>query len=202
MGCSARLGAVALLFAGCAARPPAPAAPTAAAARGIARYLPLEDGTVFAYETTTLPGGESGLLILEVRRRTQDSAELVVAGRARRLVLTPEAIAHAGGGFLLREPLTPGADWQGDFGHVRVTRVETSVTVPAGTFAGCVETLEELATREGEKRTTTSFCPGVGIALRATEVEQGGERQSERIALKSFGKKFDAGAAARSQSGN
>ncbi len=187
-------GALALMIvcAGCAAaanRPTGAALPTAS---GLARYLPLEDGTVFAYETSTEPSGEHGLLILEVRRRTPGTAELVVAGRARGLTVTADAVAHAGGGFLLREPLSAGAEWHGDFGHVRVTRVEASVTVPAGTFAGCVETVEELTTREGEKRTTTSFCPGVGIALRETAVEQGGEQQSERIALKSFGKKFDA----------
>jgi hypothetical protein len=202
MARSAALRAVAMLLAGCAAQAQAHPPTTSASTAGIARYLPLEDGTIFAYETHTLPGGEGGLLVLEVRRHTRDSAELVVAGRARRLMLTPDAIAHAGGGFLLREPLSAGAEWQGDFGHVRVTRVETSVTVPAGTFAGCVETVEVLATREGEKRTTTSFCPGVGIALRETEVEQGGEHQSERIALKSFGKKFDPGAAARARGEN
>lgn len=202
MGRSAALGAALLLSAGCAARQPAATAGTTAATTGIARYLPLEDATVFAYETSTLPASETGLLVLEVRRKTPDTADLVVAGRARRLTLSPSAIVHAGGGFLLREPLTPGAEWPGDFGHVRVTRIETSVTVPAGTFAGCVETVEELATRDGEKRTTTSFCPGVGIALRETEVEQGGEHQSERIALKSFGKKFDAGVAARAHGEN
>lgn len=192
MGRSAALGAAAALCAACAAPSRAPVAAPAASVTGVARYLPLEDGTVFAYQTSTLPSGEAGLLVLEVRRRTAESAELVVAGRARRLMLTPDAVAHAGGGFLLQEPLVAGAEWHGDFGHVRVTRVDASVTVPAGTFAGCVETVEELTTREGEKRTTTSFCPGVGIALRETEVEQGGEHQSERIALKSFGKKFDA----------
>ncbi|HTQ03720.1 MAG TPA: hypothetical protein VMI54_07675 [Polyangiaceae bacterium] len=184
-----------LLFSGCAAPAQGPAAARPAELTGLARYLPLEDGTVFAYETSTEPASERGLLVLEVRRTTPGTAELVVAGRGRRLTLTTDAVAHAGGGFLLREPLAVGAEWHGDFGHVRVTRVGLSVSVPAGTFADCVETVEELATREGDKRTTTAFCPGVGIALRETSVEQGDERQSERIALKSFGKKFDAGAA-------
>jgi hypothetical protein len=180
---------------GCGGATPstAPARPPAEL-RGVARYLPLEDGTVFSYETSTLPGNERGLLVLEVRRPRADTAELVVAGRVQRLTITPDAVAHAAGGFLLREPLVAGAQWHGDFGHVRVTRVDASVTVAAGTFAGCVETVEELATRESEKHTTTTFCPGVGIALRETEVEQGGEHQSERIALKSFGKRFDANA--------
>jgi hypothetical protein len=161
-------------------------------ATGLARYLPLEHGTVFSYETSTEPPTEPGLLILEVRRPRPDTAELVVAGRARRLKVSGAAVAHAAGGFLLREPLAVGATWHGDFGRVRVTRVDLPVTVAAGSFAGCVETVEELQTREGQKRTTTAFCPGVGITVRETEAEQGALRQSERIALKSYGKKFDA----------
>lgn len=193
MQAEARLGwCAAVTFAlGCAPAAAPPVAATSAAATGVSRYLPLEDGTVFSYETSTAPAGDHGLLVLEVRRPNAATAELVVAGRAQRLTITPDAVAHAAGGFLLREPLVAGAEWHGDFGHVRVTRVETRVSVGAGTFSGCVETLEELATREGEKRTTTTFCPGVGITLRETEVEQGGEHQSERIALKSFGKRFD-----------
>jgi hypothetical protein len=175
-----------------------PAASTSAAPTpqtGPLRYLPLEDGTVFSYETQTSPSNDHGLLVLEVRRPRPDTAEFVVAGRVTRLSITPDAVAHAAGGFLLREPLVAGAEWHGDFGHVRLTRVAERVTVGAGTFADCLETVEELATREGDKRTTTTFCAGVGIALRETEVEHGGERQSERIALKSFGKRFDPSAA-------
>ena len=188
--------AAALAF-GCGPKAPvasgsaAPSAPS-----GPLRYLPLEDGTVFSYETSTTPGNDHGLLVLEVRRPRPATAEFVVAGRVTHFTLTPDAVAHAAGGFLLREPLVAGAEWRGDFGHVRLTRVDARVTVGAGTFAGCVETVEELTTREGNKRTTTTFCPGVGIALRETEVEQGGEQQSERIALKSFGKRFDPNGAA------
>jgi hypothetical protein len=186
------LGAVGL---GCSTAPrPIPVTRAPPATTGIARYLPLEDGTVFSYDTTTEPDGERGLLVLEVRRPHAESAELVVAGRVRRLGVSEHVVAHPAGGFLLREPLAPGAEWQGDFGRVRVTRVDLRVTVAAGTFSGCLETIETLSTRESEKRTTTTFCPGVGITLRETEVEQGGLHQTERIALKSFGRKFDANA--------
>jgi hypothetical protein len=190
---AARALCAAALGFGCATASKAPAAAAAPSSSGIARYLPLEDGTVFSYDTSSEPEGDHGLLVLEVRRPRSESAELVVAGRSRRMSVSEHAVAHAAGGFLLREPLAVGAEWHGDFGHVRVTRVDAKVTVAAGTFAGCVETVEELTTRESEKRTTTAFCPGVGIALRETEVEQGGTHQSERIALKSFGKKFVAG---------
>ena len=184
-----------LVALGCASAP-APAAATApsTAAAGLARYLPLEDGTVLSYDTVTEPGGERGLLVLEIRRPRPEAAELVVAGRAQRLRVEATVVSSYAGGILLREPLTTGAEWKGDFGHVRLTRTDRTLTTGAGTFQNCVETLESLATREGEKRTTTVFCPGVGIALRETEAEQGGEHQSERITLKSYGAKFDPAA--------
>ncbi len=188
----ARAGTVALsLCLGCGgASAPEAVAPKPTATAGIARYLPLEHDTVFSYDTSTEPDGERGLLVLEIRRPHAEAVELVVAGRKQRLTVNPTSVAHAAGGFLLREPLVAGAEWKGDFGHVRLTRTELSLTVGAGTFAGCLETVEELTTREGEKRTTTVFCPGVGIAQRETEAEQGAVRQSERLSLKSYGPKF------------
>lgn len=185
-------GVVSLLVAcaACSSGAASPGTRTPVAAQGIARYLPLEDGTVAAFETTTEPGGDHGVLVLEIRRPSPTVAELVVAGRARRLGVSEHAVTHVGGGFLLREPLAAGEEWHGDFGHVRLTRTAQTVTVGAGTFRDCVETVEELATREGEKRTTTLFCPGVGITVRETEAEQGAVRQSERMALKSYGPKF------------
>jgi hypothetical protein len=184
------LAACALCVA-CGSAAPAPAESAAVAAQGLARYLPLEDGTVASFDTLLEPGGERGLLVLEIRRPTPLTAELIVAGRARRLSVSEHAVAHATGGFLLREPLAAGQEWHGDFGHVRLTRTGQSVTVGAGSFKDCVETVEELATREGEKRTTTLFCPGVGITVRETEAEQGAVHQSERMTLKSYGPKFE-----------
>lgn len=191
-GRAARRAVPLLLLWGCSAPAPAPKASTAApAARGLARYLPLEDGTVFSYATTIEPSGERGLLVLEIRRPRPELAELVVAGRAQRLSVTAGAVAHVAGGFLLREPVAAGSTFRGDFGLVRVTGIDQTVTVPAGTFAGCIETVEEATSNEGFKRTKTAFCPGVGITLRETDAEQEGTHATERIALKSWGKRFD-----------
>lgn len=176
----------------CAAPPPATKTQAGTPKGGVFRYLPLEDGTVFSYETTSQPSGEKGLLVLEIRRPRTDSAELVVAGRVRRLEVTEGALAHVTGGFLLKEPLAAGAEWKGDFGRVRVTSTERGVAVPAGEFVDCLETVEEAANAEGSKKTTTAYCPGVGIALRETEAEQEAEYAVERIALKSWGKRFDS----------
>jgi hypothetical protein len=166
-------------------------------AGGVARYLPLEDATVFSYETSTEPNSERGLLVLEVRRPRPEMAELVVAGRARRLTVSREGVAHVTGGFLLREPVSVGASFRGDFGQVRVTRVNHAVTVPAGKFTDCIETSEEMTIDAGKKRTVTVYCAGVGITLRETTAEQDDQLASERIALKSWGKRFDPGTAAR-----
>jgi hypothetical protein len=182
---------------GCAQPPPPPAPPPRAPTTALNRILPLENGVVYSYDTVTEPSGERGLLILEVRRPRPDMAELIVAGRTRRLIVNAHDIAHATGGFLLKEPLTVGATYKGDFGNVRITGVEKSVTLPAGAYTGCLETTEEIVSAEGEKRTVTLFCPGVGIAQRETEAEQEGMRATERITLKSFGPRFDPNAAGR-----
>jgi hypothetical protein len=170
--------------------PPAKVEPKPATAGGVLEYLPLEHETVYSYETRVEPSGERGLLILEIRRRRPELAELVVAGRAQRLNVSPAAIELVTGGALLRAPLEEGATWRGDFGRVRVTSISRTVTVPAGTFRKCLETVEEMTNAEGTKRTTTTYCPAVGITLRETEVEQDAQHAIERIELKSFGKRF------------
>ena len=185
------LGALSLGIA-CGAPPPAETKPQPPVAEGVLRYLPLVDGTVFAYDTRIEPDGVRGLLVLEVRRRRPELAELVVAGRSQRLNVSSAAVELVTGGALLRAPLAAGASWRGDFGRVRVTHVSRSVTVPAGSFRDCLETVEEMTTAEGTKRTTTAFCPGVGITVRETEVEQDAQHATERIELKSFGKRFAA----------
>jgi hypothetical protein len=186
---AALLGSISFVLA-CGSPPPAESKPKEKTAEGVFLYLPLEDETVFSYDTRAEPGGEHGLLVLEVRRRRPELAELVVAGRAQRLNVTAASIELVTGGALLRAPLTEGASWRGDFGRVRVTSLSRAVTVPAGAFKDCLETIEEMTNNEGTKRTTTAFCPGVGITVRETEVEQGGEHATERIVLKSFGKRF------------
>jgi hypothetical protein len=185
---------VVVVAVGCGKPPPPAAPPPPVVTTELNRLLPLEDATVYSYDTVTEPSGERGLLILEIRRPRPDMAELIVAGRTRRLIVNARDIAHATGGYLLKEPLTVGATYKGDFGNVRVTGVDKAVTLPAGAYTGCLETTEEAVSADGEKRTVTLFCPGVGIARRETEAEQEGMSATERISLKSFGPRFDPNA--------
>jgi hypothetical protein len=165
----------------------APAAPLA----GVERFMPLRDSTVFSYDTRLEPAGERGLLVLEVRRQRAETAELVVAGRAQRLAIRSDAIELVTGGFLLKTPLVPGAEFRGDFGSVRVARVGFSVRVPAGEFADCLETIESTQVQSASRVTTTVFCAGVGIVSRRTEAESDEGQALESMELRAFGKKFE-----------
>lgn len=188
---STLLGTVLALW-GCTppASPAVAFAPTAPL-EGVERWLPLKDATVFAYDTVSQPSGEKGMLVLEVRRRTS-LVELSVAGRVQRVEVDATGIRHVTGGWLLKEPPTLGARWKGDFGAVEVTAIDRQVSVPAGNFSGCLETVESLAGNDFNKRTTTVYCSGVGIATRKTEVESNEGNGVESLNLRSFGPKFEA----------
>ena len=155
------------------------------------RLFPLEHNTVFSYETETPESGK-GILIIEVSRPRATMAELRVAGRVSRLYVTAEGIQYPAGGFLLKTPVG-GSEWQGDFGTVSVTRTGQAVEVPAGKFSNCVETIEEADTPAFSKKTTSVYCPGIGMVSRHMQGEAGGVQVDEKLILKSFGPRFVAG---------
>jgi hypothetical protein len=95
-------------------------------------------------------------------------------------------VVHATGGFLLRTPLEEGAEYKGQFGQVRIVSVSRSITTPAGSFAGCVETVEE-ASLPTPKRATSIFCPKVGLVALDIEGALEGEAASVATRLRSFG---------------
>jgi hypothetical protein len=181
-----------LALAACAsAPPPTPPPAPVVVAQGVERFLPLKDATVFAYDTVSEPGGQKGMLVLEVRRSRTGLVELSVAGRVQRVEIDATGIRHVTGGWLLKEPVSLGARFRGDFGEVEVTALDRQVTVGAGTFANCLETVESLAGADFNKRTTTVYCADVGIATRRTEVESNEGNGAESLSLRSFGPKFD-----------
>jgi hypothetical protein len=131
------------------------------------------------------------MLVLEVRRPRSSLAELSVAGRIQRLEIDATGIRHLTGGWLLKLPITLGASWRGDFGTVEVTSLERQLSVPAGRFSDCLETVESLSGADFNKRTTTAYCPGVGIVARRTEVESDEGNGVESLTLRSFGPRVD-----------
>jgi len=189
---AAVLAVIALWLGACDKPQPktAPAQPRPQALSAAERFMPLPDATVYAYDTQSGASSERGLLVLEVRRRRPGLAELVVAGNTSRVELDATGLRHATGGWLLKEPLALGAKWQGNFGQVEVTAVDRNPSVPAGNYTGCLETVESVSSAEFSKRTTTVFCPDVGIATRVTEVEADAGFAAETMKLKSFGPRF------------
>lgn len=179
--------------AGCAAAPPVKLEPPAAPVSELTHFVPFQNNTVFSYETYIEDTNERGILVFEINRPRPELAELSVAGQVRkRYYFEPGAVRSAQGGYLLKAPLVANAEWQGDDGRVKVTAVNQNVDVPAGKFAGCLQTVEEAKLAAATRTTTTVFCPGVGITTLQIEGEQEGTRVLQRLRLKSFGPRFSA----------
>jgi len=185
-----------IVAAGTACSPTPAAAPSAApavAANDLTRYLPLENDTVFSYATYIEETNERGLAVFEIKRPRPELAELSLAGQVRkRYYFEPGGVRSSQGGYLLKLPLEQNAEWRGDDGIVKVTNVNLSVDVPAGKFSGCVQTVEDARLGAATRKTTTVFCPGVGITVLEINAEQEGMSVLQRLSLKAFGPRFKA----------
>lgn len=184
-----RLGPVlgAVVVSACAARAAAPqgaARPEASEAdpraSEVERYLPLKDDTVFTYAVwlPESPGPEQ--LILQVERRARGRASLRSGDSVKRLVFVADGVRLLTGGYLLKAPLAPGAEWAGPSGRVVVTAFDKQASVPAGTFVGCLETTETGGQGPQARSIVTTYCPEVGIVELRVDAE-------ERFELLRFG---------------
>jgi hypothetical protein len=155
----------------------------------ISELLPLEDNTVLEFDTSVEGTGEKGCLVMQVRRPHGNRIELNVAGKIRRLEATLEGVSIATGGWLLKQPFTVGARYQGLSGPVTVIGINRDLIVPAGRFTRCVETEEVTST----STTRTTFCPGVGIAKLVIEGQIKNESRREIAELRFHGPRIDIG---------
>jgi hypothetical protein len=181
-----------VVSAGCAAAPTAkPSAPQPAVVTELTRYLPLEHDTVFSYETYIEDTNERGIAVFEIKRPRPELAELSIAGQVRkRYYFEPAGVRSSHGGYLLKSPLALNSQWTGDDGKVKVTSINQSVDSPAGRFSGCLQTVEEAQLGAVSRKTTTVFCPGIGITVLEIEAQQAGTSVLQRLTLKSFGPRF------------
>lgn len=149
----------------------------------------MEDSTVLDFETSIEGTGEKGRLVMQVSRPRGNRIELNVAGKIRRLEAREEGVAIATGGWLLKQPFTVGATFQGLSGQVKVVGIHRALDVPAGHYTNCVETEEVTSTTN----TRTTFCPGVGITKLVIEGSSNGEVRREIAELRFKGPRIDIG---------
>ncbi len=174
-----------------ASAPPATATGPAQVETELTRFVPFANDTVFSYETYIEDTNEHGLAVFEFKRPRPELAELSIAGQVRkRYYFEPAGVRSGQGGYLLKSPLTLAAQWSGDDGQVRVTATNQSVDVPAGKFSGCLQTVEQAQLGAATRKTTTVFCPGVGITVLEIEAEDGATSVLQRLRLKAFGPRF------------
>jgi hypothetical protein len=166
---------------------PASPAPVIADAGGIDRFLPLRDGFVLSYWVSTAASAEREQVIFRVERRSRERASLHTGNRVQRLELAADGVRLLSGGYLLRAPLSAGAEWTGPIGRVRVTAADKSIDVSAGRFVGCLETTEAGGSGVEARTIVTTYCPDVGITEMRVQV---GDRE-ERFELRSYGPSVD-----------
>jgi hypothetical protein len=159
----------------------------------VARYLPLEDGTQWAYDAVDDETGETGMFITRARRLPGPRFSLMSSQGSHTLEWRADGIARAdSSAYVLKSPLVAGAEWPGEGGAtVRVSAHDRTIDVPAGKFVGCVETIEELRaadTRNPARRITTVYCPDVGVVLLHAEAWQSSRHLGEQATLRSVGK--------------
>ena len=156
---------------------------------GVESYLPLIRDTVLSFETEREGSSERGLLVMQIRRPRADMAELHIGNKIHRLDLVKDGVRYAEGGYVLKLPLEVGATFSGQYGLVKVINVHQTVVVPAGHFDGCVETEES----SGTSRTTTTYCPTIGITQLEVESLSADAPGREIVRLKSNGPLVDLG---------
>ncbi len=157
------------------------------------RYLPLVDGNQWAYDAKDDETGEEGMFVTRARRVRGASFTLMSSQGSHALEVRPDGIVRTEtDAYVLKAPLTSGAEWPGEGGSVvHISAVDRAVEVPAGKFVGCLETIEETHAITGtslSRRVTTTYCPDVGVARLHAEIWRGGRHVGEHATLRSFGK--------------
>jgi hypothetical protein len=166
---------------GAAPKPPTDPIAPATSAGSLERYFPLEEGKLYNY--VTKEGAETGMLVAKVRRADATHGELRLSNATKRFVISADGIGYDGGAFILKGPAEVGTSWTGEHGGTtRIAATDAAVTVPAGSYAQCLRTVEEGGRPPGSKYETT-YCPGVGMVLLVVSAA-GSEARAE---LKSYG---------------
>jgi len=155
----------------------------------IARLFPIIQGNLWHYDTVS-DDGERGRIVVRAGRSDATFGELVTPRGVRRFEFQPDGVVLVGlGVYVLMAPIAVGMSFRGEHGgRTRIASVGETIVVPAGTFAGCVVTVEDVVA-DPPVRYTTTFCPDVGIV--ALDVQAGDAH--ERAELRSYGPPVNLG---------
>ncbi len=167
--------------------PPPSAGPTST----IAKFFPLLQDHIYQYVTES--DGGQGVMMTRVTRADSTSGDLQGPRGTKTFRYVSDGVVLATEStmpiYVLKKPFAVGTEWRGHGGSiVKIVEVGASITVPAGTYEGCIKTLEQ---RGGDRpmRVTTSYCPEVGIV----QLEAASGMVMERAVLKSYGPPLDLG---------
>lgn len=161
--------------------PKAPEPPKATSGGDAERYFPLEEGKIYHY--VTRDGADEGMLVAKVHRTDDKRGELRMSNSTKRFVYAADGVQLDGGVYVLRAPIAVGTSWPGEHGGTtRITSVDAEVTVAAGKYASCVQTVEEGGRVPGARWQQT-FCPGIGMVL----LEASAPGAEARAELKRYG---------------
>jgi hypothetical protein len=125
---------------------------------------PLHEGYVWSYNVDT----GTGVNTFAVSRVTRASGTtFAVSNGGDEIVyeVRDDGIFRPQTGtYLLKAPIDVGASWSAPGGATaRVTSVTERIEVPAGSFEGCVEVVEDGG--EAQRRIRTVYCAGAGPAV-------------------------------------
>ncbi len=125
------------------------------------RLFPLDEGMTWTFRLETADG-QTMDLITRVDHVHEGVAHLTSGMTSYAYELREDGIFRPSmDAYLIKEPIREGSSWAGIHGGtVTVLASDETVSVPAGTFEGCVR-VEEAVEEMGQSQIHT-FCPGVG----------------------------------------
>ncbi len=159
---------VAAMLGACARAPAAPARPGASAEPG--DYFPLAVGNTWTFRDRS--GHQPQPTRRTVRIVERDRDGYYVDDQRGALRADPDCL-HDRARRLLCRPIAPGSAWLSIVSasateRYQIAAVDEVVTVPAGTFRGCVRVRSQLRAGKVDEVAELTYAPGVGPVLLET----------------------------------
>lgn len=144
---------------------------------GIKVYFPIAAGNSWAYEVVSDMGGGKKRTILstaQITRADATSFDLKSGDDVSAYEIREDGFFKSKSGYYtLKDPVLAGSRWQimDGRGDVLIRDVGVSVTLPPGTFEGCIVVVEEIF---GDQRVEWTYAPNIGpVQMRVFLLEGG-----------------------------